>query len=165
MSEMQLVGECTEWPGARTKAGYGVSHIDGVYVYMHVVEYEKVNGPVPDGLELDHLCRNRACYNPDHLEAVTHAVNMSRGFWAMKTECPKNHPYDEENTIVNPKTGGRQCRACKNEARRQGSPRSKTHCPQGHAKIPANRYGSSCLPCSRVWKAAYKARKKAEAAA
>ena len=87
----------------------------------HVVSYERHKGPVPQGLELDHLCRVRCCVNPDHLEAVTHSENIRRGHgWGyihrQKTHCPKGHAYDEENTYTykNGKYVRRCCRACNN---------------------------------------------------
>jgi len=77
-------------------------------------------GEIPDGLELDHLCKNKLCVKPDHLEAVTHAENVRRGnagkWQREKTHCPQGHPYSEENTYVIPATGHRQCREC-NRAR------------------------------------------------
>jgi hypothetical protein len=73
-------------------------------------------GAVPEGLELDHLCRVRGCVNPKHLEPVTHRENLMRGeSWsavnARKTHCPEGHPYDETNTYIDGK-GRRRCREC-----------------------------------------------------
>lgn len=74
--------------------------------------YEAFVGPIPDGLQLDHLCRNRGCINPGHLEPVTNRENARRGLHGILLErCPHGHPYDDENTVVN-SAGGRECRAC-----------------------------------------------------
>jgi hypothetical protein len=63
-------------------------------------------------VELDHLCRHRGCVNPAHLEAVTHAENMARGAYALKTHCAHGHEFNDENTY-RPLTGGRECRVCR----------------------------------------------------
>jgi hypothetical protein len=79
--------------------------------------WEQVNGPVPEGLELDHLCRNRSCCNPAHLEAVTHQENCRRGLagahMAAKTHCPRGHAYAGENVVV--RNGSRNCRTCERQ--------------------------------------------------
>lgn len=117
---------CWEWTAARMQNGYGRfrvgSQVDGSrrQVLAHRFAYEEFVGPIPEGLEVHHVCRNRACVNPEHLRAVTHRENLLDGdtFAAAnvaKVECPKGHPYDEENTYRNPNTGHRLCRACHRE--------------------------------------------------
>lgn len=74
---------CWIWQRSLLRGGYGRvgnGRINGrkKFIYAHVLSYESVNGPVPTGLEIDHLCKNPACVNPTHLEAVTHDVNMQR---------------------------------------------------------------------------------------
>ena len=89
----------------------------------HIVAYEWKYGLVPEGLELDHLCRNPSCVNPDHQEAVTHSENSFRGNtgqWLSnkqraKTHCPHGHTYDFLNTYYRP-DGGRGCRICRSLA-------------------------------------------------
>lgn len=120
MPRIYMTDGCREWMGAKSAAGYGQVSFNGKRTYVHRVMYEVFYGPIPDGLTIDHLCRNRGCCRPEHLEAVTHRVNMSRGSWAIKTHCPQGHPYDEANTMYRKtKYGrGRVCRTCKKEQRR-----------------------------------------------
>ncbi len=85
------------------------------------VAYELAKGPIPEGKEPDHLCRNRQCVNPEHLEAVTHKMNCERGAWAMKTHCPKGHPYTKDNlrpTKLRLK-GTRDCATCHRDRERE----------------------------------------------
>lgn len=109
-------GGCRVWTRGKYYQGYGVCRHDGKYRKAHRVSYEVFVGPIPDGLEMDHLCRNRACINPAHLEPVTHLENMRRSNpWhpqKAKRFCPSGHPYDERNTLISKATGERRCRAC-----------------------------------------------------
>lgn len=100
---------CIEWTGKSRVNGYARSN----GIYLHVAEYERLVGPVPAGLELDHLCRNRACVNVEHLEPVTHSENVWRSDHAQrrKTHCPSGHTYSIHNTYVTP-SNRRMCRTC-----------------------------------------------------
>ena len=121
---------CWEWT-AGTSRGYGTfwtgaSAADrNKFVGAHVFSYEYFTGkPVPKGMELDHLCRVPHCINPDHLEPVTHRINMLRGDGppaanAVKTHCPNGHPLSGDN-IYKISRGDRVCKIC-NKARRNKS--------------------------------------------
>lgn len=113
------VDGCWNWQRYVTAYGYGLTTIHArgrrVSVHAHRVSYQAFVGPIPDGLQLDHLCRNRRCVNPAHLEPVTCQVNLLRGETraaanAAKTRCPQGHEYTPEN--LRPKRYGRSCRQC-----------------------------------------------------
>lgn len=111
-----LASGCWSWLAAKNAYGYGTMSLAGKTEYGHRLSYEHFVGPI-DGLELGHLCRNRACVNPAHLERVSHAVNVLRGngptAWnKRKTHCVHGHEYTAENTSRH--GSGRRCRACKN---------------------------------------------------
>jgi hypothetical protein len=72
--------DCWIWQRGRQARGYGTTTVDGRQVYAHRMMWERLRGPIPEGMEIDHLCRNHSCVNPDHLEPVTHRTNMQRGF-------------------------------------------------------------------------------------
>lgn len=112
---------CIDWAGRLNRQGYGRIGWD----LAHRRAYEQSVGPVPDGMELDHLCRNARCVNPDHLEPVTREENMRRRSEA-QTHCKHGHEFTPENTYPRPKDGRRQCRACNREAVRRYKTRKAT---------------------------------------
>ena len=108
---------CWPWLGGCNSLGYGQFWDRVRVVLAHRFSYEYSNGTIPTELEIDHLCRNRKCVNPNHLEPVTHKENMKRGLQGTVTQCPHGHSYDETNTYVTP-NGNRKCRTCKRDNER-----------------------------------------------
>lgn len=109
-------GLCWEWTGYKLKHGHGRTTVAGRKVLVHVWVWEHLVGPIPAGLEIDHLCRNTCCCNPDHLEPVTHQVNVLRGnapaaHHARQTHCKRGHKFTPENTKKGSR-GDRVCRTC-----------------------------------------------------
>jgi hypothetical protein len=109
---------CWVWLGKITGRGYGAIPVGKTNHVAHRVFYERANGVIPDGLVLDHLCRNIRCVNPDHLEPVTSKENTLRGIGptainAMKTHCPKGHLYSDGNLRL--RRDRRYCMACDTE--------------------------------------------------
>ena len=116
--KVDKTGSCWLWMGYRQKRGYGVFGAESrQLVLAHRWAYEATKGNILPGFELDHLCRNTSCVNPDHLEPVSHQENVRRGrLFLLKTHCPHGHPYDEANTYWI--DGRRRCRSCIRIARR-----------------------------------------------
>lgn len=110
---------CWVWCLHTSGSGYARGRVPGRErrnYFIHRETYEAFVGPIPDSLQLDHLCRVRTCVNPHHLEPVTNRVNALRGVGptainARKTHCPRGHEYTPENTRIR-NSGWRACRAC-----------------------------------------------------
>lgn len=113
---------CWLWLGEISHNGYGRMAFYGSYITKraaHCVAYELFNGAIPEGLEIDHKCRVRCCVNPQHLEAVTHSVNVRRGISGpinaarhkAKTHCPRGHEYTASNIYYTNKNA-RACKLC-----------------------------------------------------
>jgi len=141
-------GACMIWTGQRNHDGYGLAYWEGRERLAHRVSYELTFGPVPPGLELDHTCRNRACVRPDHLDAVTHRVNVIRGCGqaavnAAKTHCKRGHAFTPENTRI-VSGSKRHCRTC---ARLAGIARAAAEKADRHAAV----IEATCLECGRIF--------------
>lgn len=110
---------CIEFTGARVGGGYGTIMHNGRNMVVHRAAYMLMVGPIPEGLTLDHLCRNRICVNPHHLEPVTVKENVLRGVGitaknSAKDQCVNGHPFSGSNLKVHARDGGRRrvCRMC-----------------------------------------------------
>lgn len=176
---------CWLWTGALFNTGYGsIYGARGPYTQdaAHIVSYRFFVGPVPEGLELDHLCRVRCCINPAHLEPVTHLENMRRSpfpvltqlgqLQAAKTHCPHGHPYSGGNLIIRP-GGKRSCAECcrvrsaanaaAQKEQRAASKRLKTDFKCGHPYVSENilfgknRPGGKCRTCNTMFSRVYRA--------
>jgi hypothetical protein len=143
---------CWFWLGPLHN-GYGrVRYFDGTATNPHRASYMLLKGPIPEGLQLDHLCRVRNCVNPAHLEPVTPRENTFRGNSpsvanAAKTHCVRGHPYSSTNTYVDA-TGSRHCRACGREkaAERRNDP---TKYYRLHHRPMAQRKRNYLAPCCK----------------
>ena len=105
---------CWEWTRYRYSNGYAALSVNGKQRLAHRVAYETFVAPIPEGLTIDRLCRNRACVNPGHLEPVTSGENTRR---AMRSHCVNGHPFNEENTWMH--KGKRYCRECRRRRNRE----------------------------------------------
>lgn len=112
---------CWEWMGKldHSGKGYGTTTIDGKTIGAHRYAYERLIAEIPEGLDLDHICRNTACVNPWHLEPVTRKVNLHRSprsqatLNSAKVQCKRGHPFTEGNTYWRNDGTKRECRTCR----------------------------------------------------
>lgn len=134
--------ECWLWTAGCDPDGYGHFKLNGKTVRAHRLAYELAVGPIPDGLQIDHVkkrgCRHKNCVNPRHLEPVTCRENLARGDTlnaanVAKTHCPEGHKYTLENTYINPR-GARVCRIC-----HYGDPEEKRTYNQAYYAANADR--------------------------
>lgn len=179
--KVEMTG-CWVWRGHINKQRYGTwtfwENGKGRTVYPHRYAYELLVGPIPEGIVLDHLCLNRTCCNPAHLDPISCAENVRRGlesrqfpgFNESKTHCPAGHPYDGDNLHVRA-NGMRDCRTCARDRRREerkdlpSKPRPrKDFCVNGHAMTEDNIIGEgktrACRECARERVRAYRAKDK-----
>lgn len=140
---INLASPCWLWMRGKTGKGYGAIWVHGRLMDAHRYMWLVMRGPIPAGLEVDHLCRVRHCVNPQHMELVTKRENILRGNGlaaqnARKTHCAKGHPLTGGNLYVDPR-GGRRCVACRKietASHRVGRVRV-THCKHGHSLADA----------------------------
>lgn len=118
---------CWVWTACILHNGYGQFRVGPKHKQAHRVSYTALVGEIPEGLQLDHLCRVRECVNPSHLEPVTGKENCNRGLdhSANKTQCPKGHPYSGENLYIKPGRLNRICRICSRESVRKSVRKAK----------------------------------------
>lgn len=127
-TKIRIEGDCWQWTGSYAGNGYGGTWRDGRHCRAHRAVWELLVGPIPEGMTLDHLCRNRRCVNPAHLEVVTMRENILRGEspsarHARQTHCKHGHPYEGANLYLAPGNGQRKCRICmgNDQERRRGT--------------------------------------------
>ena len=124
MSKVNKTDTCWLWTSAKNIGGYGVFGLNGKNILSHRLSYELYIGKIPEGLQIDHLCRVRYCVNPDHLDPVTQAENIRRGLSGyhkmsgnherIKTSCPKGHLYSGKDS-----RGKRVCNVCRSESQKK----------------------------------------------
>lgn len=117
-ARVAYIGDCWVWTGVLDRYGYAAAiTFGGRKQRAHRFAYEAFTGSIPAGMQIDHLCRNRSCVNPSHLEAVTGIENTRRGRGvgmvnARKTHCIRGHEFTPENTYIGKSRKHRRCREC-----------------------------------------------------
>jgi hypothetical protein len=121
-ARFEPVDDCWEWTGYIRGGGYGALRINARFTPAHRAMYELLVGDIPEGKFLDHLCENRKCINPSHLEPVTCKENLLRSSktWASintaKDECVNGHKFTKLNTYYRKDYHARECRTCRSKA-------------------------------------------------
>lgn len=132
LEKVTITDHCWLWTGAaaggRGGDPYGVFWVPDTMTYAHRTAYEQFVGPIPEGLQIDHLCSVRLCVKPTHLEPVTAEENTRRAIErsGRLTHCPHGHPYDDVNTYVAP-NGSRNCRECARRRRKNTRQRQESN--------------------------------------
>ncbi len=120
-----MAATCTVWIGATNSKGYGLIAVNGRIELAHRVAWEAENGPIPDGMVIDHLCRVRNCVRVSHLELVTSAENTRRGRAVVALRvgeaCTNGHEIQSEADLYRRATGAVECRVCRRAQRRSHS--------------------------------------------
>ena len=132
MEHVEVTDTCWNWIGHKINGGYGRISVNHKNKLAHRTSYELLIGKIPDGLVINHICRNRGCINPEHLEPVTQKENVRQGLTGFKTglknraktQCPKGHKYTPDNLV---KTNRRSCRTCHNVNQRARRTKAKAN--------------------------------------
>lgn len=143
---------CWSLPYHLTASGYSQVRFNGTHMVGHRLVYEALRGDIPEGKCLDHLCRNRWCCNPDHLEPVSQKENIHRGIGVaavnrLKTHCARGHEYSLDNTAIY--DGERRCCICDRERALNYYHRQRSASPEEAAGKMANRFRYGGPTCRR----------------
>lgn len=160
-------GPCWVWTGALNSRGYGCVGVQGKSQLTHRVTHELLIGPIPEDLQIDHVCRYKPCCNPEHIEPVTPTENMQRRPDINKDYCVNGHELTTDNLVIKARPDGlkiRNCRICKVQAQRDFRAKAKlTGLSEGdprHGTLHGYRsFGCRCGPCKAVARA-YRALRK-----